>query len=335
MSEISIPAEKVREALLRPPSGYLSNEETLSAYKDLRKSLSVLLAEPKASVEEPTEAYSMVRALWKSAPEEGHVVFIRARPASEDNGSEYSWATIDPEYSFGGMHDVEVLRPTFAPSPAEAVEADKADWHPRADCPGGDCDKPHARPVGPLANPIEDRAQRIIAQVISNQDVVGVFESGQSDAGVPEIYAEAVVRALEADGIVLVGVATPEPSPVQVEAERCTTCYPCVANCLVHGHPAPAEDDPIEALVQEAAGELRLFSARQLEALRSLAARVLEVGGQQPGVPAEAVRALAEFLRQDHPRKYVAEVANDAAQEAFREAAGDLEALLPPEAATS
>lgn len=41
-----IPAEKVREALLRSPSGYLSNEEIRSAYLDLRKSLDLLLNPP-------------------------------------------------------------------------------------------------------------------------------------------------------------------------------------------------------------------------------------------------------------------------------------------------
>lgn len=59
-----IPVEKVREALMRSPSGYLSVEETLAAYKDLRKSLSCLLLPdpPKPAIEEPIERWSVAVA---------------------------------------------------------------------------------------------------------------------------------------------------------------------------------------------------------------------------------------------------------------------------------
>jgi len=43
--EHSVPAEKVRQVLRSSPTGYLSDKETLTAYKDLRKRLAALLPE--------------------------------------------------------------------------------------------------------------------------------------------------------------------------------------------------------------------------------------------------------------------------------------------------
>jgi hypothetical protein len=44
-TEASIPVEKVRQVLRSSPTGYLSDEEVLTAYKDLRKRLAALLPE--------------------------------------------------------------------------------------------------------------------------------------------------------------------------------------------------------------------------------------------------------------------------------------------------
>jgi len=44
-TEASVPLEKVRQVLRSSPTGYLTNEETLTAYRDLRKRLAALLPE--------------------------------------------------------------------------------------------------------------------------------------------------------------------------------------------------------------------------------------------------------------------------------------------------
>jgi hypothetical protein len=44
-AEQAIPVERVRQVLRSSPSGYLTNEEVLTAYKDLRKRLAALLPE--------------------------------------------------------------------------------------------------------------------------------------------------------------------------------------------------------------------------------------------------------------------------------------------------
>jgi len=44
-AEESVPVEKVRQVLRSSPTGYLTNEETLTAYKDLRKRIAALLPE--------------------------------------------------------------------------------------------------------------------------------------------------------------------------------------------------------------------------------------------------------------------------------------------------
>jgi hypothetical protein len=105
----------------------------------------------------------------------------------------------------------------------------------------------------------------------------------------------------------------PEPTPEQVEAARCTCAYPddmdpaahigCPAHEQVEAASAPewargdaanAESDAIEALVHAFAPSA---SDNYRRRLRVLAGRVLEVGGQQPGVPVEKVREVVAALR--------------------------------------
>jgi len=116
----------------------------------------------------------------------------------------------------------------------------------------------------------------------------------------------------------------------------------------------PAEDDPIEALVQAMRGHepmvwggpgAEIYGCRcgtvfdepddsgswETAQLSHVAARVLEVGGQQPGVPVEKVRALAEFLRMGAPDRYVRPESNKVMRATFKEAADHVASLLPEE----
>jgi hypothetical protein len=113
-------------------------------------------------------------------------------------------------------------------------------------------------------------------------------------------YVRATVRAfgLDPDEAVADRHATlPEPSPVQVEAEPVCICHEITdtypdPDCPVHGNPAPAEDDPIEALVQAFVADWFWPGTTKPDGLSTrlhrFAARVAEVGGQQPGVPKAA-----------------------------------------------
>lgn len=212
---------------------------------------------PKAPVEEPTEAYSLVRARWTADGAEEPVVFIRARSASEDAGSEYSWGTIDAEYSFAGMADPEVLRVGVgepATPPTEAVEAD------------------------------EVRELRLDLQAChaTLEAVALALREEADDIGANDPAADFLNKWADR-----IQPAAAEPTPEQVEADPAQD-EQAHARYYAQAASAPA-GDAIEALV---ASFVDLIwhgidndKIAWHNAARDLAARVLEVGGQQSGGP--------------------------------------------------
>jgi hypothetical protein len=103
-----------------------------------------------------------------------------------------------------------------------------------------------------------------------------------------------------------------EPTPEQVEAAS-----------------APIGGDAIDALVQEYAPEsFESANADDIERrkLRAFAARVLEVGGQQPGVPVEKVREAIRLARESYGDDNFED-----AHVALPGLVASLEALLPKE----
>ena len=242
---------------------------------------------------------------------------------------------------------------------AEAVEADKAHWlpeHLRGDGPCFNC--------GTLDNPVWFTDSEIWNGVVRRDpgamDQILCFPCFVTAADIRyewQITGWSIQPEWRED-------AAPEPPPVQVEAEpkSCTLLPHCgledghagwclkpppaikhgVDPALAH-QSAPAEDDPIEALVQEIEARVtdvldRTPRVKPTDILRAFAARVLEVGGQQPGVPVEELRALAQHWRADNPdnhTSYVLDSSNRAAWQSFARAATQLEALLPAEPSTA
>jgi hypothetical protein len=249
----------------------VSNGEGLgSALREAADQIEAQL--PKAPVEEPTESWALVRAIADQI--EAHLSKA-PKPAPSRTEAVAAGECSTCHAPVGYPHDEACFGASILDgSPAEAVEADKA--------------PPLCQSISPqFPNP---RCLR---------------EAGHSgDHEAPDKNGEEWMD-------------WPEPSPVQVEAEpvckRCgeQDCNDCWPSGLVAGTgylksvlAAPAEDDPIEALLNNLGGmSLIGLGGLSREALRghlrAFTARVLEVGGQQPGVPAIDREALAVALHDD------------------------------------
>lgn len=346
---------------------------------------------PQAPVEEPTGDVVVARGGWFFKPG-GDLGWVR------DDLKPFDWAGVQ-----GHTGDAAIYRREPAPSPAEAVEAAEAvspalmmeEFNRRG---GVDVSRP-ARPTVAVDGAIqrvefvEEEAQEFreaieAGDLVKTADALGdlayaVYGAAwrfgiDLDAVIAEVHRSNMTKTASAgDGKAIKGagysapnfariLGLPEPSPVQVEVERCAYCgdeiddatgtwrslgdfggtgtgglverFWC-ADAPDHKHsplPAPAEDDPIEALAR-----VRVFlqtwdKGDQVAScvshrdgthrlLYSDLARVLEVGGQQPGVPVEKVRGVADLLRA------LQEKSNDRTQWCYKTAADSVAALLPEE----